>query len=198
MKITILASVLFCWIVVSAFTNSISIPLNSDKLENKNKDSVKAAKDEYLLNRRKLEKEERFSWFREGYAAYSPNTEIVTKLDDESRHLGFTVFGGSWCKNCQDLLPKFYKTMDAAKIPGSRIKLYGMDRNIKTVVHKNPMETVQDCGVKEVPTFIIFYDTKEVGRIVEKLTSESLEADILRIVEKAKADLLAEEKARKQ
>lgn len=115
-------------------------------------------------------------WYAGGYEEYTPNTEAVTKLEK-----GFTtehkllIFGGTWCGDTQNLLPKFYKVVDAMK-QSPEIQLVMVDLN---KVSGEGIET--KYKISYVPTFIVLKNGKEIGRIVE-VVNESIEADLAAIL----------------
>src|SRR5450759_3111650 len=74
----------------------------------------------------------------------------------------FIVIGGTWCGDTKRELPKFFKTVSLSHIPESNIELYGVDRS-----KKSNDGLTEKYGITRVPTFILFSDGKEIGRIVE-------------------------------
>ena len=120
-----------------------------------------------------------FPWFKYAYRDYNPNGRMVDSLSFLKDHISIIVFGGSWCGDTKDLLPKFYKTVEKAKIPADRITLIGVDRH----KHSHDGRSLK-YRIKRVPTFILFYDGKEIGRVVESVHA-SIESDMLSIYHKA-------------
>jgi hypothetical protein len=59
-------------------------------------------------------------------------------------------------------LPRFYKVMDQAHFPHARFNVYNL-REDKT----SPNGEEKAANITAVPTFILYRDGKEVGRIVE-------------------------------
>jgi thiol-disulfide isomerase/thioredoxin len=72
------------------------------------------------------------------------------------------VFGGTWCEDTQNLLPKFYQLVNASGYPQSKISLIAVDRKKQTI---NDLSKIYN--ISNVPTFIVLKDGKEVGRVVE-------------------------------
>lgn len=114
-----------------------------------------------------------YPWFKTGYESYNSalNTDIIY-LKGYNKRVTFVVFGGAWCDDTRVLLPKFYRVLDEAQYPASAVKLYLVDRQKKTLKGE-----ADKSGITNVPTFIIYRDGKEVGRIVETV-KKSIEKDI--------------------
>ncbi len=119
-----------------------------------------------------------FRWYRENYAAFTPDSASVVYLSAEARNIHFIVFGGTWCGDTKRELPKFFKTVSLAQIPESNIELYGVDRS-----KRSSDGLTEKYHVTNVPTFIVFSDGKEVGRIVEH-PEEGIEFDLVHILQK--------------
>ncbi len=115
-------------------------------------------------------------WYASGYSDYTPDAEAVTQLNN-----GFTaeheilVFGGTWCGDTKNLLPKFYKVMDAmATSPKIKMVLVDTDRESGEGIEKS-------YDIAFVPTFIVLKNGKEIGRVIETVT-KSIEADLAAIL----------------
>jgi thiol-disulfide isomerase/thioredoxin len=103
-----------------------------------------------------------FSWYAQNKSSFTPNAEAVSALKTNTDKIQFIVFGGTWCSDTQNLLPKFFSYLNAAGYSADKITLIGVDRNKKA--WGNMSETM---NIKNVPTFIVMKDGKEVGRVVE-------------------------------
>jgi hypothetical protein len=66
--------------------------------------------------------------------------------------------------------------MDHLNFPEEKITLIGVNRNKKA-----PLKDYQNLQIEKVPTFIIYKNQKEIGRIVES-PLKSLEKDLLNII----------------
>lgn len=125
--------------------------------------------------RKYFEDEMCFPWFNLGYEEYSPNPYSVEKLKIKNGRLHIIAVMGSWCEDTQRLLPQFYKTIDQARVPNSNVHLVPVDRDKRT-----------DKGIQfpyeayQVPTFILYYKGKEIGRIVES-PNATIEDDLAKI-----------------
>ena len=113
-------------------------------------------------DRNTLMNDKAFSWFREGYSKYQPDVKAVTVIGKHAGALHIEVFGGTWCSDTRDLLPGFYRTMDAAGVKDTQISLHLVDRDKKT-----KDGSAEKYQITNVPTFIVFIDNKQLGKIVE-------------------------------
>jgi len=119
-----------------------------------------------------------FQWYNQNYSSFTPDSASVVFLSTEAKNIHFIVFGGTWCVDTKRELPKFFKTVSLAHIPESNIELYGVDRS-----KQSSDGLTEKYHVTYVPTFIVFSDGKEVGRIVEH-PEEGIEFDLVHILQK--------------
>jgi len=125
-----------------------------------------------------LTQEATCTWFNPTYASYQPDAVTVASLKKAfPADATFMVFGGMWCSDTQNLLPKFFKTLEAAGIPKKSVTLYMLDEQ-----KNSPDKLEKQYGVNNVPTFIVMQNGKEKGRIVESV-QKSIEADLLKLVQ---------------
>ena len=117
-----------------------------------------------------------FSWFKKGYDSYKPTAAALKVIKPQASTLHIEVFGGTWCDDTHELLPKFYKVADEAKITDSQITLHLVNRDKKTKDGSS-----EKYKIVNVPTYIIIKDGKEIGRIVES-AKISIEADLAAIL----------------
>ncbi|MBK0403642.1 thioredoxin family protein [Adhaeribacter sp. BT258] len=117
------------------------------------------------------------TWFNPTYESYKPDAASVAGLKKAlSANATFLVFGGMWCSDTHNLLPKFFKTMDEAGVPRKNIQLYLVDEQ-----KNSPEKLEKQYGVNNVPTFIILQNGEEKGRVVETVR-QSIEADLLQLL----------------
>jgi thiol-disulfide isomerase/thioredoxin len=115
-------------------------------------------------------------WFEDGKQKYMPDESTVKALLPYARQLRFVVVMGTWCGDSRMHVPPFYRIMDALRIPENRIELIGVDRKKDTSVD------IAALHIEYVPTFIVFYKGKEIGRIVEN-PDVSIEKDLLQMLQ---------------
>ena len=115
-----------------------------------------------LVSRHLLETDTAFKWFHQNQAGYTPDAETVSVLKAKGSQVQFIVFGGTWCEDTQNLLPKFYSLLDAASFPADQVSVIMVDHHKKSIDH-----LPEDMHLTSTPTFILLKGGKEIGRIVE-------------------------------
>lgn len=119
--------------------------------------------------RSELQKKPQSKWFSKEY-----NTYIVDKKREIARDsILIEVYFGDWCPDSHTQVPRFIKIAESY---GLAYELYGLDRTKKSILAKE-----QSKEILRVPTFIVYKNQREIGRIIE--TPEgSLEQHLERIV----------------
>jgi hypothetical protein len=135
--------------------------------------------DEILEGRISQKDLSRYSWFENTKQQYVPDDSVVKALMPYSQQLHFVVVLGTWCSDSRKHVPAFYSLMDALHIRDKHIELIGVDRE-----KRSANVDVAPLRIEYVPTIIVFYKGKEVGRIVEE-PKISLEKDLLQMVQRA-------------
>lgn len=98
--------------------------------------------------------------------------EIKNKLKEYT----ITIFMATWCEDSDEQVPEFYKILENADFPLSKVKQIAMDRDKTT-----PEQFEKGLNITNIPTFIFYKNGKEVNRIVES-PRISLEQDIIDII----------------
>lgn len=125
-----------------------------------------------------LESDSSFAWFRLNYDAFTPDSASIAYLSTAAQDVHFIVIGGTWCGDTKHELPKFFKTVSLSHIPETNMEMYGVDRS-----KKSNDGVTEKYGITRVPTFILFSDGKEIGRIVES-TKNGMEFDLADLLKK--------------
>lgn len=103
-----------------------------------------------------------FPWFADNSRSYKPDTSVVAALASAKQRIHLVIFGGTWCEDTQNVLPKFFKIQEQSGFPDGRITFFGVDRSKKTI------GGIADAfGITNVPTIIVMQNGKEIGRVVE-------------------------------
>jgi thiol-disulfide isomerase/thioredoxin len=117
------------------------------------------------------------TWFTNGYDEYSVNSEALNKLLDISKdNVKIKVIMGTWCSDSRREVPGFMRILDIWRFPILQLTFIGVD-NAKN----SPVEEYQSLNIQKVPTFIIYKNNIEAGRIIENPVT-SLEQDIVNIL----------------
>ncbi len=115
-------------------------------------------------------------YFKSQYDVYSPADVYIKNLEELIDDVEITIVLGTWCSDSQREVPRFYKVLNEAGYNDKRIKVIAVDKNKEAIV-----VDISDMNIKKVPTFIIYKNEKEIGRIVET-PKKSLERDLWKIV----------------
>lgn len=115
-----------------------------------------------FMTRDELATDSSFKWFALNQKGFSPDKNAVAAFQSNRDSVNIVVFGGTWCEDTQNLLPKFFALTDAAGFSQDRITVLGVDRAKKTIQHLS-----EAFNVTHVPTIIIMKKGKEIGRVVE-------------------------------
>lgn len=118
-----------------------------------------------------------YSWFKTGMDAYKPDSGIVKRIKQEIGVYEMVVFMGTWCDDSHNLIPKFFKVLQASGYPIEKVKIFATDRQ------KHALNIEHDIfSISKVPTFIVYLHHNEQGRIVENV-EKSVELDLLKILD---------------
>lgn len=115
-----------------------------------------------FFTRQQLATDTAFAWFAQNQQGYVPDQLALQSLRANKDSVNIIAFGGTWCGDTKNILPKFLMLTDAAGVSQDRITLLGVDNNKKTVHH-----LTEAFGVTNVPTIIVMKNGREVGRVVE-------------------------------
>ncbi len=117
------------------------------------------------------------TWYLKGFDEYDLKTEPLNKLlainkDD----ISIKVVMGTWCPDSRREVPRFMRILDAWKFPAGRVIFIGVDD-----AKRSPVGEYIKLGIERVPTFIIYKNNIEVGRIIENPVT-SLGQDMVNIL----------------
>ena len=115
-----------------------------------------------FMTQQELVRDTAFAWFAQNQKGYTPAPNALQAFRAHKDSINIIAFGGTWCGDTQNLLPKFFALTDAAGFPQDRVTLLGVDHSKKTIEH-----LAEAFGVVNVPTFIVMKNGKEIGRVVE-------------------------------
>ncbi|SHM58543.1 thioredoxin family protein [Chitinophaga sp. CF418] len=118
-----------------------------------------------------------FAWFYTGVNGYQPNDNMLNYIKDNRGKFNVVAVVGTWEDQSRQLLPALYKIMILGGSPEEQVLTYGADEKLNS-------DAPQDYKVKQLPTFILFREGKEIGRVSGEV-GESLESDMAKILLKA-------------
>jgi len=109
---------------------------------------------------------------------YTPDKLTIKELKNffrKNKDIKLKVFFASWCGDSKEHIPHFEKIAKKARI--KNVKYIALSR-----AKLLPNEDIGEFGIEYVPTFIVYKEGVELGRIIE--TPEvSLEKDLLKILQ---------------
>ncbi len=118
-------------------------------------------------------------WYNKSYNPYNVDSTTVQQLTPVLKNKEIEIFLGSWCGDTKRELPRMMKILEAAAFDTANIKLIFVDNSTKTY-KQSPQHEEAGKNIHRVPTFILYENKKEMGRIVQDPV-ESLEKDLLKI-----------------
>ncbi|NOY76982.1 MAG: hypothetical protein GXO76_03830 [Calditrichaeota bacterium] len=118
-----------------------------------------------------------FSRFKASYDAYSPDSAAVSFLKNFQKPVQIVVVLGTWCPDSQREVGRFLKVWDLAKNTSLSLKMIAVNRSkdAKGGIRKK-------YAIERVPTFIVYYGNKEIGRIIER-PKTTVEGDLVEILQ---------------
>lgn len=114
--------------------------------------------------------------YTEGYNNYHAASTIISELKPLLKDVNIQMVLGTWCYDSKIQVPKFMKLLDELQFDDSKLTIVAVNR-----MKKSQDANIDDLKIKYVPTFIIYRNKEEIGRIVEK-PKKTLEQDLLKIV----------------
>lgn len=112
------------------------------------------------------------------YNAYKAGNEALNQLKYKLDDINFTVVLGTWCGDSKEQVGRFMKVLATLKYDLERCTLIGVDRE-KLAGDVD----ISKLNITLVPTFIVFRNGTEIGRIVESPES-TFEQDLVKIIQK--------------
>jgi len=119
-------------------------------------------------------------WFNSEMNNYEVKKEVLFQKELDFDEVTITTVLGTWCSDSRREVPRFVRILKEINFPEDQHKLICVDRTKDAF-----FVDVKEMDIKLVPTFIIYLDGVETGRIVETPVI-SLEQDLIDILLKDK------------
>lgn len=117
-------------------------------------------------------------WFAPEYKEYEVDIAALDPIVNSMDDVTVTIVLGTWCSDSHQQVPRFLKILDVLNFNyQDKLTLIAVDRNKAGLG-----DETAELNIKAVPTFIIFRNDVEIGRIVET-PIESLEKDFVSILQ---------------
>ena len=102
-----------------------------------------------------------FQSFSSGYKNYVLSAEQVNMVKSWPASINIDIYFGTWCPDSQREVPHLLKALEFnANVSKTLIALDG---------HKSdPLGLAKSAAVQYTPTFVVFVNNQEVGRVVER------------------------------
>jgi thiol-disulfide isomerase/thioredoxin len=149
-KLLTLPLVLFFVVAVSAQDTQVSTESNGTKI-------IRG-----FFTKKDIVTDSAFAWYAQNQQGYTPDQNALQALKANKDSINIITFGGTWCGDTKNILPKFFALTDAAGFSQDRLTFIGVDRSKKTIQH-----LAEAFNVVNVPTIIVMRNGKEIGRVVE-------------------------------
>lgn len=117
-------------------------------------------------------------WFNSQYKNYIPNAKVINEIKKNINKTHITIVFGSWCGDSKMQMGRFYKILNEVGFNTKNLRTIAVDYSLKV-----PGMNIKRLKIKRIPTFIVYYKGKEIGRIVES-PSVTLESDLENILRK--------------
>jgi thiol-disulfide isomerase/thioredoxin len=117
--------------------------------------------------------------WQEVAAAYNPNAEFIDKLRSISTEVKVEVFLGTWCPDSKAHVGEYFKVLELADNPLIQTIFIGVPRD---KAKRAPYYQGKD--IERLPTFVVYIDSREKGRIVE-VPTKSVEEDLVEILSRS-------------
>ncbi|MFN5319086.1 MAG: hypothetical protein ACK5CY_09635 [Bacteroidia bacterium] len=114
-------------------------------------------------------------WLLAPNAAYK--TEVLEQIKRKNQGVEVLIYLGTWCDDSRIHVPQMNNILNDSKIP---FTLIGVNREKECPFEK---KECKNWDILFVPTFVVLFEGKEIGRIVETPTL-SLEEDLDAVLER--------------
>ena len=115
-----------------------------------------------ILSEQQVTTDTSFGWYQANLKYYKLDSATVQAIHAKKDKIHLVLFMGTWCHDSQQLVPKYFETLKAAKFDTSHLTIIATDRNKKAIAGLH-----HAYNLVSVPTMIVLQNGKEVGRVVE-------------------------------
>lgn len=120
------------------------------------------------------------SWFDQSYNNYTIDSIPAKQVGKQMQGKTMEIFLGSWCGDSRREVPRMLKILQYAGVDTNALSIVFVD-NSPHAYKQSPQHEERGKNIHRVPTFIVYDDKKEMGRIIESPVA-SLEKDLLAIL----------------
>ena len=117
------------------------------------------------------------TWYQKGFDDYQLKTDAINKLLEINKEdVSIKIVMGTWCPDSRREVPRFMRVLDVWQFPLTKLTFIGVDD-----AKQSPVGEYVKLDILRVPTFIIYKNNIEAGRIIENPVT-SLEQDLVNIL----------------
>lgn len=140
--------------------------------DGKNNDDVLVGK----FERKALQKGNFGDYYFQEYQNYHPEKDVLNNLESKIYNFSITIVLATWCDDSKEQVPRFFKILDMLDYDTRYVDIICVDKS------KSAGKTdITNLNIERVPTFILYENGREDGRIIET-PNTTLEKDILNII----------------
>lgn len=121
--------------------------------------------------------------FQQPFDDYQPDADAVKIIKSYKNKAQIKIVMGFWCDDSKVYVPQMLKVLNEAKWDvenGDQLKIFGVDEDKQA-----SFEGFNALMITNVPTFIVYVDGREIGRITE-VPKVSVEKDLAGILSQVK------------
>jgi hypothetical protein len=132
-----------------------------------------------IISSGQMTREPYSTWYIKGFDDYVINSNAINQLLEINKDgISIKIILGTWCPDSRREVPRFMRILNIWQFPVTSLTMYGVDREKKC-----PVGDFDKLKIERVPTFILYRNNIEVGRIIENPVT-SLEQDMVNILSK--------------
>lgn len=166
------------FIISLIFSNCIFAQTQYEVTYDKTRNNVKVLNG--IINKYVVMNDSAFNWYANNQAGYNiADISILNAFEKNKDSVQFIVFGGTWCEDTQNILPKFFRLQEKSGVADNRITFFGVDGNKKSLGN-----ITSAMNIKNVPTIIVMKNGRELGRVIEYGTTGKWDKELADILSK--------------
>jgi len=106
------------------------------------------------------------------------NPAEVEQLSKVARKIEVVCYLGTWCSDSRGAVPQFTRSLELAENPNISYRIIGLNRD----KDDPPAHLALQNDIQRVPTFVIYENEAEIGRLIEYPVQENFVLDILELL----------------
>lgn len=113
-----------------------------------------------------FQKEPYKQWWDKSIASYQPDTAVVAALKPLLANTSVEIFLGTWCGDSRREVPRMINLLRNAGYNDDSMRIILVD-NAAAAYKQSPQHEELGKNIFRVPTFIVYKNNQEIGRIIE-------------------------------